>query len=194
MRVKPVGMLLMMLAGWINRHQQDVIARIRVSLVQEPELPPLMQMRLGLLNQERDISVRFSCFPFYDISQHCGHENEVVVAQAILPTSNFLDAAASRSAMIVCVLSAMLGLVVSARNLAFTSSSSPSGFLTGIVPLDECVASPEVTSLYARYALSTRYRDFEKMVKLGLIRTSSKEGVKYIEPNYQLLERLEYNV
>ncbi len=25
MRVKPVGMLLMMLAGWIDRHQQDVI-------------------------------------------------------------------------------------------------------------------------------------------------------------------------
>jgi hypothetical protein len=25
MKPKPVGMLLMMLAGWINRHQQDVI-------------------------------------------------------------------------------------------------------------------------------------------------------------------------
>jgi len=25
MKVKPMGMLLMMLAGWINRHQQDVI-------------------------------------------------------------------------------------------------------------------------------------------------------------------------
>ncbi len=24
MKVKPMGMLLMMLAGWINRHQQDV--------------------------------------------------------------------------------------------------------------------------------------------------------------------------
>ena len=53
MKVKPMGMLLMMLAGWINRHQQDVIVhlkaenemlrerlgtaiqRIRVSLVQD---------------------------------------------------------------------------------------------------------------------------------------------------------------
>ncbi len=35
MKVKPMGMLLMMLAGWINRHQQDVIAEIRVSLVQD---------------------------------------------------------------------------------------------------------------------------------------------------------------
>ena len=25
MKVKPMGMLLMMLAGWINRHQQDGI-------------------------------------------------------------------------------------------------------------------------------------------------------------------------
>jgi hypothetical protein len=34
MKVRPMGMLLMMLAGWINRHQQDVIVKIRVSLVQ----------------------------------------------------------------------------------------------------------------------------------------------------------------
>ncbi len=29
MKVKPMGMLLMMLAGWINRHQQDVIMYFR---------------------------------------------------------------------------------------------------------------------------------------------------------------------
>ncbi len=33
MKVKPMGMLLMMLAEWINRHQQDVTVRTRVSLV-----------------------------------------------------------------------------------------------------------------------------------------------------------------
>jgi len=27
MEVKPMGMLLMMLAGWINRYQQDVIVK-----------------------------------------------------------------------------------------------------------------------------------------------------------------------
>ncbi len=27
MKAKPMGMLLMMLAGWINRHQQDVTTR-----------------------------------------------------------------------------------------------------------------------------------------------------------------------
>jgi hypothetical protein len=29
MKVKPMGMLLMMLAGWINRHQQDVITYLK---------------------------------------------------------------------------------------------------------------------------------------------------------------------
>jgi len=29
MKVKPMGMLLMMLAGWINRHQQGVTGRVR---------------------------------------------------------------------------------------------------------------------------------------------------------------------
>ncbi len=29
MKAKPMGMLLMMLAGWINRHQQDVITYLR---------------------------------------------------------------------------------------------------------------------------------------------------------------------
>jgi hypothetical protein len=33
MKVKPMDMLLVILAGWINRRLQDVIVRIRVSLV-----------------------------------------------------------------------------------------------------------------------------------------------------------------
>jgi hypothetical protein len=38
MKVKPMGMLLMMLAGWINRYQQDVTMEIRVSLVHHTSL------------------------------------------------------------------------------------------------------------------------------------------------------------
>ncbi len=34
MKVKPIGILPMMLAGWINRHQQDVIMQTGVPLVQ----------------------------------------------------------------------------------------------------------------------------------------------------------------
>ena len=29
MKVKPMGMLLVMLAGWMNRHQQDVIEYLK---------------------------------------------------------------------------------------------------------------------------------------------------------------------
>ncbi len=29
MKVKPMGMLLMKLAGWVNRHQQDVITYLK---------------------------------------------------------------------------------------------------------------------------------------------------------------------
>ncbi len=29
MKVRPMGMLLMMLAGWVNRHQQDVITYLK---------------------------------------------------------------------------------------------------------------------------------------------------------------------
>ncbi len=70
------------------------------------------------------------------------------------------------------------------------------GLLTrwGKVPLDWFVASPEITSLYSGRVVSTRYRDFEKMSNIGLIRISRDGAEKYIEPNYQLLEHLEYNV
>ncbi len=45
MKVKPMGMLWMMLAGWVNRHQQDVIMKIRMSLVH-----PTRKCQLGRSN------------------------------------------------------------------------------------------------------------------------------------------------
>jgi len=60
------------------------------------------------------------------------------------------------------------------------------------VPFDKFLSSPELTTLYHKLTAQTRYRDFEKMINLGLIRLS-KEG-NTIEPNYQLLELLQYNV
>lgn len=62
----------------------------------------------------------------------------------------------------------------------------------GKMPLDKFMSSPELTTLYHKRTAPTRYRDFEKMVNLGLIRTSKED--KTIEPNYQLLEYLEYEV
>lgn len=62
----------------------------------------------------------------------------------------------------------------------------------GKMPLDKFLSSPELMTLYHKRTAPTRYRDLEKMVNLGLVRTSKKD--KTIEPNYQLLESLEYQV
>ncbi len=66
---------------------------------------------------------------------------------------------------------------------------------SGKIPFDKFISSPELTTLYAQRTLSTRYRDFKKMEKtLGLIRIFKEDGKKFIEPNFQKLETLEYEV
>lgn len=65
---------------------------------------------------------------------------------------------------------------------------------TGEVPFDKFLSFSELTTLYHKRADFTRYRDFEKMSKLGLISFSTKDNTKYIEPNYKLLEYLEYEI
>lgn len=66
---------------------------------------------------------------------------------------------------------------------------------SGKMPFDKFISSPELTTLYAQRTLSTRYRDFKKMEKtLGLIRIFKEDGKKFIEPNFQKLETLEYKV
>jgi len=66
---------------------------------------------------------------------------------------------------------------------------------SGKMPFDKFMSSPEIMTLYARRTLSTRYRDFKKMEKtLGLIRIFKEDGKKFIEPNFQKLETLVYEV
>ncbi len=65
---------------------------------------------------------------------------------------------------------------------------------TGEVPFDKFLSFPELTTLYHKRANSTKYRDFEKMDKLGLISFPTKDKTKYIGPNYKLLEYLEYDI
>jgi len=65
---------------------------------------------------------------------------------------------------------------------------------SGEMPLDKFLSSPQLTALYHNRSEPTRYRDFEKMNKLGLIRIIEKDNKKYIEPNYQLLEHLEFRI
>lgn len=63
----------------------------------------------------------------------------------------------------------------------------------GKTPLDKFLSSPEFKTLYSNRKIGTRYKDFNKMEKtLNLIRISKENGKKFIEPNFQKLEQLEY--
>ena len=64
----------------------------------------------------------------------------------------------------------------------------------GETPFDKFLSSPELQTLYADRTTSTRHRDFEKMKNLALTRFSSKDKIRYVGPNYELLERLQYEV
>jgi len=65
----------------------------------------------------------------------------------------------------------------------------------GKMPLDEFLSSPELKTLYSNRKISTRYKDFNKIEKtLNLIRLSKENGKKFIEPNFQKLEQLEYEI
>lgn len=62
------------------------------------------------------------------------------------------------------------------------------------MPLAKFLSLPQIRTLYHNRSEQTRYRDFEKMFKLGLVRSYEKDGEKYIAPNYQLLEYLQFRV
>jgi Fic family protein len=66
---------------------------------------------------------------------------------------------------------------------------------SGRRPLNEFLSSPELRALYSNRKTSTRYKDFNKMEKrLNLIRIFKEEDKKFIEPNFQVLEGLEYEI
>jgi Fic family protein len=64
----------------------------------------------------------------------------------------------------------------------------------GRIPFDKLQSSPEVVALYRSVSATTKYRDFKKIAKLGLARFAKQNDVLYIEPNFQILERLRYQV
>lgn len=64
----------------------------------------------------------------------------------------------------------------------------------GEMPLAKFLSYPQIKTLYHKRSEPTRYRDFGKMKKINLIRIFEKDGTKYIGPNYQLLEYLEFRV
>jgi Fic family protein len=60
--------------------------------------------------------------------------------------------------------------------------------------LDKLRSSPEYKSLYHHISGMTQNRDFYRMKSLKLIRFSKTDGKVFIEPNYKVLESLEYSV
>ena len=65
---------------------------------------------------------------------------------------------------------------------------------SGKIPLDKFRASPEYESLYSHASSATRSRDLSKMKFLELIRISEADGKDFIEPNYEVLEKLQYRI
>lgn len=64
----------------------------------------------------------------------------------------------------------------------------------GEKPFDKFLSYPQIKTLYHGRSEPTRYRDFKKMIDIGLIQIFEKKGKKYVGPNYRLLEYLEYKV
>lgn len=77
---------------------------------------------------------------------------------------------------------------INARIVGIMSLLTNSGEMT----LNKFLSYPQIETLYHKRSGQTRYRDFEKMCKLGLIDCYEKNDEKYIAPNYKLLEHLEY--
>jgi len=67
---------------------------------------------------------------------------------------------------------------------------------TGRISLKKFYTSPEMIALYANVSTSTRGRHFQKMVSQDLIKIgkSNSDSEDFIEPNFEILEYVRYNV
>jgi len=65
---------------------------------------------------------------------------------------------------------------------------------SGKISFNKFISSPEFESLYSGVSVDTNNRDLRKMKSLGLIRTFKEDNQMFIEPNYEILERIEYIV
>jgi Fic family protein len=61
------------------------------------------------------------------------------------------------------------------------------------VPVDVFLSSPQVAALYRNVSAATRWRDFNKMKTLGLIRVSKENDRPFMEPNFEKLETVTYS-
>jgi Fic family protein len=67
---------------------------------------------------------------------------------------------------------------------------------TGRIPFKKFLSTPQVIALYRSVAESTRVRDFQKMVSQNLIKIgkSNSDSEDFIEPNFEILDRVRYFV
>jgi len=72
-------------------------------------------------------------------------------------------------------------------NLALLTSSGRTSF-------NKFTSSPEFESLYSGVSIDTKNRDLRKMKSLGLINLFKENDEMFIEPNYEILEKMEYMV
>jgi len=70
------------------------------------------------------------------------------------------------------------------------------GLLVNIekLPLAKFLSSPEVSAIYHNLTPSTKSRDFGKMDYYKLIKINKENGQEYIEPNFQILDIVKYNI
>lgn len=64
----------------------------------------------------------------------------------------------------------------------------------GRISLKKFFSTPEAIAFYRNISERTRGRDFERMILYNLIKLDKVDNEYYIEPNFQLLERLRYKV
>lgn len=62
----------------------------------------------------------------------------------------------------------------------------------GRTPLNKFYSSPEIKALYHSVSPPTKTRDFNKMKKENLINIATENDEKFIEPNFGILEKLQY--
>ena len=62
------------------------------------------------------------------------------------------------------------------------------------IELSKFQSAPEIMALFGSVSSTTRYRDYNKMIQLGLINILEENKKISIEPNYKKLETVMYNV
>jgi cell filamentation protein, protein adenylyltransferase len=65
---------------------------------------------------------------------------------------------------------------------------------SGRITTEKFSSSPEVKALFGNVTKATRSRDFKKMKDLKLVNFIKEKDEMYAEPNFNLLEKISYNV